>query len=708
MKTKNIKYYIAAGLVSCGLASSLVSCSDILDEQSRSQFDTSFFTSKTGMEGALTSLYAHLRYFYGNGYYLNSCETGTDEYTYAQSGHGSNFTSLDMLAETGNPGDADRSAITPSNNDAGNLWGQAFANINTASGIIENGGAVGLSDAQLAEAYFFRAFDYFMLVQTFGGVPLDLGAGELKYNTTKTRTSVRNTVPEVYKAIFADLEKAVQDLPEKPRLTGTVTQNVARLYLSKAYLTFAWWLENPNNIPTYPECERRDLNGKSAAEYYQLAYDVALEAINNPGPYALQNTFYDVNVATNDRNSEIMLYADHSENEEYGNGGAGYGWGNGASPENFAYWFETWNYTEIRALADVFKYDDNGNIVSIDKYENGVEKQGSINPVQREAVQGLGRPWTRMAPVASAFIEGGVWEDAVKAIDSRYDATFTLSYFTNWDKSGSKVPNVYNAANNAEIKPNEIYFRFLDEASEANIDWTKSEIITRKANGDPDKDDEGKVKMTETTGFNFGSIPGAPYFVRSVKNITRKCYPCNWKISMYRTDNAGGLGSKVNGGSPRPWNIAKFSEFYLIAAEAAVKGATGSMTARDLVNVLRARAGKQTYSVNDRQQVSIDNSEAMTAATPEEITIDYILDERSREFWGEGYRWFDLVRTQKWEERASTYKIGGDGYTDTELKTYKRDIKPGYYLRPIPQGQIDGMEMSKEEKEAYQNPAYRN
>jgi hypothetical protein len=27
-------------------------------------------------------------------------------------------------------------------------------------------------------------------------------------------------------------------------------------------------------------------------------------------------------------------------------------------------------------------------------------------------------------------------------------------------------------------------------------------------------------------------------------------------------------------------------------------------------------------------------------------------------------------------------------------------------LRPIPQGQIDGMEMSPEEKAAYQNPGY--
>ena len=163
----------------------------------------------------------------------------------------------------------------------------------------------------------------------------------------------------------------------------------------------------------------------------------------------------------------------------------------------------------------------------------------------------------------------------------------------------------------------------------------------------------------------------------------------------------------MNGGSPRPWNVAKFSEFYLIAAEAAVKLGKND-DAKTLVNVLRARAGKQTFSQNDNVSVSVDNSAAMVAATPATITIDFILDERSREFWGEGYRWFDLVRTQKWAERASTYRIAGSGYTDKDLQEFKRDIPAGYYIRPIPQGQLDGMEMTDEEKANYQNPAYRN
>ena len=85
MKTKSIKYILAAGLLCCGISTSITSCSDILDEQPRSQFDPTFFNTKAGIEGGLTSLYAHLRYFYGNGYWLNACETGTDEYTYAQS-----------------------------------------------------------------------------------------------------------------------------------------------------------------------------------------------------------------------------------------------------------------------------------------------------------------------------------------------------------------------------------------------------------------------------------------------------------------------------------------------------------------------------------------------------------------------------------------------------------------------------------------------
>ena len=638
MKTKSIKYILAAGLVCCGLSTAMTSCNSVLDEQPRSNFDPSFFTTKSGIEGGLTSLYAHLRYFYGNGYYLNSLETGTDEYTWAQSADG-NFKDADLSGV---------GQMVPTNSIAGGCWGAAFSNINTASGIIENGAAAGMDDALLAEAYFFRAFDYFILVQTYGGVPLDLGAGELKFNTSTIRTSVRNTVPEVYtKCIFPDLEKALADLPDNPRLTGTATKNLARLYLSKAYLTYAWWLENPNNIPTYPECSR---DAGQASSYFQKAYDMAKAGIDNPGPYGLQPTFYDVNVATQDRNKEIMLYADHDEDEKFGNGGVGYGWGSGGSPENFAYWMETWNYTEMIAK------DPDGN---------------DINPVQREAVQGLGRPWTRMAPVADAFIKGGVWEDEVKGIDSRYDATFTLSYFTNWDKAGNPAAYV-TGANGMQVKPGEIYFSWVPESEDANINYTGA---------------DGKL--------GFGEMPGRADFVVAVNHISRKKYPCNWKIGIYRTDNAGSLGSKVNGGSPRPWNIAKFSEFYLIAAEAAAKLGKNE-DAKAMVNVLRERAGKQTYCVNARAPFAADHSTEMLAATPATITIDFILDERAREMAGEYVRYTDLKRTHKLVEYVTKYNE--DGVTEAQMKGDDGKYK---ILRPIPQDALD-----KNQTKVAQNPGY--
>ena len=44
-----------------------------------------FFKSEKGVLGGITSQYAHLRFIYGQPYYYNSLETGTDEYTYAES-----------------------------------------------------------------------------------------------------------------------------------------------------------------------------------------------------------------------------------------------------------------------------------------------------------------------------------------------------------------------------------------------------------------------------------------------------------------------------------------------------------------------------------------------------------------------------------------------------------------------------------------------
>lgn len=622
------------------------SCSDILDERPRSSYDPTFFKTEKGVEGGVTSMYAHLRYIYGQAYYYNSCLTGTDEATWGWSADG-NFKDAD-LSGVGNL------TATTCRSDA--LWGTAFSNINTANGVIENGAEVGVNESLVSEARFFRAFDYFLLVQTFGGVPLDLGSGELKFNITPSRTSVRNTVPEVYtKAIFPDLLTAIENLPANPRVTGGVTKTVARLYLAKAYLTYAWWLKNPNNIPTYPECQRTDPDGHDAAWYFQQAYDVAVTAIENPGPFGLQESFWMVNAGPNDRNMEILLYADHTQEDEYYNGGS-LSYGGGGAPDNFAGWMMNWNYTDARSA----------------------DNQAVIN---RIAEQCYGRPWTRMAPPLGVFTK----TFADKVNDSRYDGTFTTVYRGNWSTAGQNWESVTNA-NGMKVKEREPIFSFVFQ--------------------DMDKIDYAGEGSKSNLGA--GTLPGRADWVLGLDAVGRYVYPGLWKLGPYRTDNGSGAG-QPNAGSTRPYNIAKFSELYLVAAEAAVEGAAtqAGKSARDLVNVLRARAGRWTYSNAEYKEVDRDFSAEMTAATPATIDINYILDERSREFYGEGYRWFDLVRTQKWNEYADSYVICG-GKGDHNPQTYSRTIEAFHYLRPIPQGQLDGMEMTEEEKDAYQNPGYRD
>ncbi len=661
---------IAIGILVTGLT--LAGCSNVLDEVNRQTYTPGYFQTQAGVESGITSLYANLRYYWGNGYWLIANETGTDEYTYGHGGNGNDLP-IDMSG---------KGALNATNCRADVLWNVAFTDINTASGVLENGASIGVSEAMLSEAHFFRALDYFELVQTFGGVPLDLGSGQLKFNTASVRTSKRNTVPEVYtKAIFPDLLTAITHLPDKGRVTGGVTKTAARLVLSKAYLTYGWWLQNPNGIPTYPECDRTDPDGHTASWYFQQAYDIAITAIKNPGAFTLQPSFYQVNVGTNDRNAEILLYADHTQSSNYYDGGTNFDWGNGNSPGNFARWMCRWDYTFLESSSHPVKWT-------------------KFRSVQRQAVQGKDRPWKEMATPIEVMTK--TFKE--KTFDSRFDGTFAYQFRGNWELSGANSDangnaNVAYNANMLPINAEDSVLTFIDDdAILGSIVYPVKGAINAAGDG------------TSAAGYSNvggGVLPGRADWVIGAHGISRYAYLNNWKNGIYRTGDKG-LG-KPNGDSPRPYPVLKLSELYFIAAEAAVKGATteSGYTARDLVNVIRARAGKWTYDNNRQREKIVDHSAKMVAATPATITIDYLLDERSREFFGEGYRWWDLVRTQTWATKAATYTICGLQAGDHTPQTITRTITKDHYLRPIPQGQIDALQMSAAEKTAYQNPAYR-
>jgi hypothetical protein len=298
-----------------------------------------------------------------------------------------------------------------------------------------------------------------------------------------------------------------------------------------------------------------------------------------------------------------------------------------------------------------------------------------------------------MAPPIGPFLT----TFADKTLDSRYDGTFATVYRGNWPKGGTPNPVLYNA-NDLAVVPGDPIISFLeDESQTANIVYPPP--------GPPENG--ARFPGKTSNGVGAGVLPGRADFVINPSGISRIVFPNLWKMGVYRTDNGTGLG-QPNATSTRPFKIAKFSELYFIAAEAAVKGATpvAGKSARDLINVIRARAGKWKFSNKNNAALVADNSAAMIAATPATIDINYILAERSREYFGEGHRWFDLIRTQKWNELAGTYQISAATYGSHTPQTVTRTIEPKHYLRPIPQGQLDGMEATAEEKALYQNPGY--
>lgn len=673
MKRIAIKTFSRAALL---LLLVTAGCTKVLKEDPRSSFTPAYFQTQNGVLGGLTSLYASLRNIYGNAYWWNVCEVGTDEATWGASGGGGGTFQVHDFSIPG-------AVPTPSNSSGGELWNNAFPYINTASGVIENAAQAGVAASYIAEARFFRAHYYFLLVQSFGGVPLDLGSGRLRFNTSTVRSSARDSVSIVYtKAIFPDLDSAVSNLPVAPRTTGALTKQVAQLFLAKAYLTYAWWLQNANNIPTYPyeganngAGPRTDPDGHNAAWYFQQAYNLAVTVIANPGVYGLQPTYYDVNAGANDRNNEIMLYADHTQqNQTYNVSSLTYG--GGGTPDNWQSWFLTWSYPTI---------------TSSGKPDTWV----SVNPVQRASVQGYGRPWVRNAPTVEVLTQ----TFADKKNDARYDGTFQTVYRCNMKESGlaATYPVLYNA-NYMPITEGSAVLTFLD-ADTAGIDYSNS---------------------VYKSSIGAGVLPGRADFVMAPSAINRIVYPGIWKTGPYRTDNNGGLG-QPNAGSTRPAPAAKFSELFFIAAEAAAKGAvttavTGPYTndgsARGLINVIRARAGKWRFSNAANATYIADFSQEMITATPSVVTVGYILAERSREFYGEGYRRFDLVRTQRWGldnqdgYNYATFSIGDVAYSSHTPLTIHRTVAPQYYLLPIPQGQLDGMDTDQGAKAAYQNPGY--
>lgn len=173
----------------------------------------------------------------------------------------------------------------------------------------------------------------------------------------------------------------------------------------------------------------------------------------------------------------------------------------------------------------------------------------------------------------------------------------------------------------------------------------------------------------------------APREFYSNQNVAWNIYP-----NLKKYDDSVRTG--FNYVSGRPFIVSKLSEVYLLAAEAALQDGRPD-DAVPLINTLRERAAY-------RPGLSADQLAARRAAMRigvANITLDFILDERTRELCGESMRWPDLAVRGKLLERVKAYNPDGAG-----------NIQDFHVLRPIPQSQFDNV--TDPDKAQYQNPGY--
>ena len=362
---------------------------------------------------------------------------------------------------------------------------------------------------------------------------------------------------------------------------------------------------------------------------FQNAYTTATDIITNKATYGLDlwADYGDIHKEGNEYGKEVLWVIDRNTDSKAAE--TNYTGGAGGSPNG--------GNKENRSN---FYHRPNYPGVSLN-VNAGITggTAANFNMMNRDIYNG--RPWLRVRP--SNYALNVVFGE--RANDSRYDHTFQTTWIYN---RGATVAADINAKTGRGV--------LVDNVDTAI--WMPG------------------VDVPESRRLAFKGVILTP----SQYNGT--IYP-----SMAKYDDHTRL--VVNDPSDRPYIMMKFSELYLIAAEAAFK--LGNTTdAANMINVLRQRAAYRPTN-SPAENAAAVLAQTITAG---DVTIDFIVDEYSRELYGEWRRWYDLVRTH------TLTKARLDLYNDDGAGTL---FKPEFTLRPIPQSQIDAVT----EGPAYpQNPGY--
>jgi len=642
------------------------SCSDLLKEKPTSTITPAALNTSPGTMAAIAGVYNDIRAAYGTEGFTVAQMSGTDEQL---EGGGSN--SYHRLCSY--------NGITSADFAGGFNW---YSDINVLNGILENAPSIagldaGTLKAYLGQAQFLRAFLYFYLVRTYGNIPL-----HTTFITAPTYADSPAPPNDIYKVIVQDLKNAATNLPNKPTapfLGKAATAGAAKWLLAKAYLTRGW-LNSDNND-------------------FTLSYNTADSLIINKGTYGfdLWQDYADAFNPVNDYGKETIFVSDHSNDPKYGyynpNGQQA-----GGNAINVTPWMGLGNMVSNvgvnyvkgssgtfaapvvspKTRSDTGKPDytvDANGFITGDADGNPIpgvtpgKVQANILSINRDLQ--FGRPFGRIRPnmarpssgpnAGKSYLLDQAFAD--RQNDSRYDKTFQRVWLFNAG-SGGGGGSVFTGTYSGN---GPLGTRGTPKCGVDTAIWF------------PDYEVVGAPQMKGTWPFK-GSV-----ITPNMQNSN--VYPYMKKLAD---------PSRVNQNDPstRPVVIARFSEVYLIAAEAAfMKGDNTNAAAK--LNVVRQRAAYRSGApyapggafatttpatmVGDPYPVGLTLGLAQTnmTITPSQVTLDFILDELTRELYGESVRWLDLVRTKQLVNRVQAWNPEASNF-----------IQSFHMLRPIPQDEM--------------------
>lgn len=245
---KKVLYSVA--LAACCLGG-MTSCSDFLDVRNKTNVsDKDAFGDKQGFENLVNTAYQRLQNIYAAPLFTSCFSAGTDMYADGRNKMNEQLNTYETL--------------TPENTDIKNLYTYLYNGIRSAYAVPYYAATAsideGLKKKRVDEARVLAAYEYYLLVNNFGGVPL------MKDFITASATGYpKSSAEEVYAYIISELESVIADNVLESSTAkqggGRISQETAKAILAKTYLSAAW-----------------DLNKQ---EYFSKAASLADEVINN-------------------------------------------------------------------------------------------------------------------------------------------------------------------------------------------------------------------------------------------------------------------------------------------------------------------------------------------------------------------------------------------------------------------------------------------